>query len=488
MIATRKHMSGILLQGLLLLVSLAVGRAVVETQTISADPLVIVLAAAAGALALAMMLMGPVTCLAGVAALTVLPLSAASVAGEVDLFAADAFFAALACWWLIRAAGLGAQAMDPRLRAPLRGGPVLIFLGCVGLSLFYVSEVDPGRLSVSLVSWLRLVQTASLGWLAATFLRTKRDIAFVLGAIAVAGAITVVLALAGGAGHADAGPLGLRGGGVVNPNKLGLVSGLLLLMGTFGALGRSLVYRAPLVLVGVVGLVQSQSVASLVGTSVALLLGMSFMVAPARRIISLRALRTAAVLCVAIVVAYGLAAAIRPTNLPTSEDFQQSSASQRTVLGAAGLELAERHPLTGVGWRRSDEPEVIGDPDVTAELRARFKATKNEFFPDVSPRSVHNAYIQVLAELGLIGFGLFMFMLASLGWGVKKVLDRAPRGTPAWAQLWFMAWGLLLIVIWWNDNPIFGGQVETVIPAIFVGAIASLGRRLWPGERARQAS
>src|SRR5687768_17528992 len=74
MTAVRKRQTLVLLQGFLLLLSLGVGRAVVETQAIQADPPVIILATAGGAVALAVMLMGPVACIAAIAALTVLQL------------------------------------------------------------------------------------------------------------------------------------------------------------------------------------------------------------------------------------------------------------------------------------------------------------------------------------------------------------------------------------------------------------------------------
>jgi O-antigen ligase len=484
MIGVRKRLTEILLLGALVLASLAIGRAVVETQTIDADVRVMVGAAAGIGAALAVVLAGPVACIAAIAALTVLRLlPTVPVGGGVDVFAADLFFAALVGWWLIDTAGLSNHRADLRVRAPLRGWPVLVFLGFAGLTLLYVSAIDPDRLPISLVSWLRIVQTACLGWLAAYFLRTSRDVTVVLSALAAAAAIAVALAVAGAAGQADAGPLGLRGGGLVNPNELGLLSGLLILMASFGALGPSLLHRAPLGLVGVVGLLQSQSVGSLVATSVATLLGLAFLVAPHRRVLAAGALRAAMVLGIAILVAYGLAALIRPSNLPTSEGFGASSAGHRTVMAAAGLELAERNPVIGVGWRRSEDPEVIGDPDVNGELRARFPATRNEYFPDVTPASVHNAYIQVLADLGAIGFALFVLMLVSLGLGVRRVVQLAARGTQEHRQLWFLAWGLVLILVWLNDNPLFGGQSETVASALFLGAIAGLGSALTGAER-----
>jgi O-antigen ligase len=479
----KRRWTGVLVQACLLAASLAVGRAVFETQAIDASASEIGLTAVAIAASLAVMLGGPVPCLAAIAALTVLRvLPEVSLGGGVDLFAPDAFYGALVCWWLIRVGGLRARSGDAGARGALNGGPVLVFLAYAGLTLLYVAAVDPGRLSVSFVSWLRLVETASIGWFAVTFLRARRDVTIVLTAIALAAAITVVLALAGAAGETDATPLGPRGGGVVNANILGLVSGLLVLMGAFGALGPSLFHRVPLALWGAVGLLQSRSVGSLVATSVALALGLTFMVAPPRRVVAVRALRAAMALGVGLVLAYGLASVIRPENLPTSQNFRDSSAGQRTVLAAAGLEIAERHPVIGVGWRRSEEPEVIGDAELNAELRARFPDTRSDYFPDVSPASVHNAYIQVAADLGLIGVGLFLYMLASLGRGINNVLKRVPRAAPERAQLWFMAWGLVLVLIWKNDNPIYGGQPETVIPVLFVGAIGGLAATL-----ARQA-
>ena len=163
MIAVKRHRIEVLLQGFFVLVSIGIGRAVVETQAIQAGPSVIMLALAGGAVAVAVMLMGPVACIAAIAALTVLPrIGTVSVGSDVDLLAADAFFGALVCWWLLHTAERGAQRVDRRPPVPLAGGPVLIFLAYVGLSLLYIAIVDPEQLSLSFVSWLRLLQTACL--------------------------------------------------------------------------------------------------------------------------------------------------------------------------------------------------------------------------------------------------------------------------------------------------------------------------------------
>jgi O-antigen ligase len=263
------------------------------------------------------------------------------------------------------------------------------------------------------------------------------------------------------------------------------VSGLLVLMAVLGGLGPQPLSRVPLAVVGAVGLVQAQSVGALVGTCVAVTLGLVLVRADRPPIVGGQAMQAIAALTIALGLAYGLASMIRPENLPHSDAFKSSSAWHRTVVGAAGLELAARNPIIGVGWRRSSSPDVIGDPEVTAPLRARFAGTKPEFFPDVEPASVHNTYIQVAAELGLIGLALLGLVLVSLARDIRRLLGRLARDTLAWRQLWYLAWATVLILIWLNDNPLYGGQPETIALAAFVGCIAGLGRaRRTPPARA----
>jgi hypothetical protein len=123
---------------------------------------------------------------------------------------------------------------------------------------------------------------------------------------------------------------------------------------------------------------------------------------------------------------------------------------------------------------------VIGDPEIASELRARFPDARQDFFPDVSPTSVHNTYVQILADLGLVGFALFAAALISIGLGVAKVL-RHERGGELWPQLSSASLGLVVILVWLNDNPLYGGQVETVLLALLIGIVAAVGRRV-PGE------
>jgi O-antigen ligase len=463
----------------LALLSLAIARGLAGFLAVEGDGAVTLVAASVPAVAL--MLAGPVPCLAAMAALGVMPLAASGGgAGSVSLTPADAFFAALVCWWFLRLGGM-TQSHERETRAPIpiHAGPIVALVVFSGFTLVHVAIVDASALQVSWVSWARVVETVLIGFLAAQFVRDRRDVTLILAAVAVAALVAVVWSLVQGVENSGGG-LGDRNAGVLNPNTLGLVSGLLFLLAVFPALSRSFLLRVPLAVVACLGLVQARSVGSLLGTCVALALGLALTFGTTRGVGSVRAVTVALMLVAGLAGAFVATALIRPDNLPTSKDFSTGSGGHREVLAVAGLEVAARNPVIGVGWRRSQQSEIIGARDIDIALRKRFKDTPNHFFPSVVAASVHNAYVQVLADLGLVGFGLFAFALLSVGRDVRSLLARVEWRTREWHQLWYLSLGLVLILVWLNDNPIFGGQVETITLAMFLGVIAGLGRSLVP--------
>ena len=110
------------------------------------------------------------------------------------------------------------------------------------------------------------------------------------------------------------------------------------------------------------------------------------------------------------------------------------------------------------------------------EVRRRFPDFNPIFYPDVTPASVHNTYVQILADLGLVGFALLVALIVTVALRVRELLRRLGREHELWPQAWTMSLGLLLVLVWSNDNPLFGGEVDTVIPALFVGALAAIAR------------
>ncbi len=227
----------------------------------------------AGGLGCAALIMtGPQTCLAAIGALTItgfLPVIAQS--GDVDVNLADVFYVGAVAWWLVGVVErAGRSVPEQRPRIAFGQAVAIAFLAYAGLTLVTVASSDSGAVGSALVSWLRLVQTASLAWLAASLIESKRDIHLVLGAIAAAGVIAVADgALSGG------GLLTERSGGSLGPNTLGLVSGLLLLFAAFGGVTSKAPYRIALAATGLLGLLLTKSVASLVATGFVLALGAS---------------------------------------------------------------------------------------------------------------------------------------------------------------------------------------------------------------------
>ena len=108
--------------------------------------------------------------------------------GPVDIQVADIFYAVLVFWVIARPptdVRRGSALTVPAAGIPTAG--ILVFIGYVGLTIMKIALVDPGYLEASIVSWLRLVQTASLIWLAAAAVRTTPEVRRVIrfGAIAV---------------------------------------------------------------------------------------------------------------------------------------------------------------------------------------------------------------------------------------------------------------------------------------------------------------
>ncbi len=354
----------------------------------------------AGALAcLIVILAGPIPCLMAIAGLTAAGLSPKLIAlGGIDLTLVDIFFGGLAMWCLWESIGRAQRIFPDRPRVAFGQFAAIVFLGYSGLSLWHILTAGDSPLSASLVSWLRLVQTVSLAWLASMVLNSKRDLRLLMAAIAVGAVVAVVIAASsGGVLLVD------RSGGTLGPDTLGLVASVLLLITAFGLPAWMRGLRIVLILVGVTGLLLGKSVGSSVAVAVALAVGTALNSGSGA---VQRLARGALVAVIAGAVAFGIVHATRPEQIPGSPQFSYSSTYSRIVVGAAGLEIWEHHPIFGVGWRGSNTPSVIGARDINIAVRQQLPDANPIFYPDVTPTSVHNTYIQILADLGLVGFGL----------------------------------------------------------------------------------
>ncbi len=388
-------------------------------------------------------------------------------AGSLDIRALDLPFVILS-----------AQVLFDRARPPASidaAKYIVALLAVTGVATFYVSATASSEFERSLGSWARLVITALLIWLTSAALHDRREFTFFLRALIVAamgavayGAVDQVLLGAGGRADAFGGP-----------NAYGLIAGVLVLAGLHASVLPNRLTRFAAAGIGLVGLGLCESIASITGTAIAVILG-GVGTWSAHRATSTHsseaALRTWGRLVAAAVLAFAVVSALRPVDLPGSKGFEHSSAAIRLSVGYAGLEIFRAHPLVGVGWQQSSTDGVINAPSVVEAVEERFGDLRTYSEAGSGITSVHNMYVQFLAETGLLGCAVLLWVL----FGMTRIVRRALRAFAhdAWwaSNARFLSLVLLLLVVWWNDNPLFGAQPESFLAAITIGLLAAAVR------------
>lgn len=198
---------------------------------------------------------------------------------------------------------------------------------------------------------------------------------------------------------------------------------------------------------GSLGLVLSGAMSGVIG----LWLAGAAILAVSLRDRSLRLRDAAAVAGVVLAVAAGTAA-MRATALERFAEFiglrdraAQStgveSYAHRTLLGYIGVRIFLDHPILGVGWQASSD-DFAYTPYLSSAHR-RFPDVPAEAFPSPQHRwGVQNAYLQTLADLGLVGFAA---LAAAFATALVKGLRRS-RATPL--ALVGVAWLLVAAGVW----------------------------------------
>jgi O-antigen ligase len=412
-----------------------------------------------------LVMQGPQWCLAGLIASVVFGLTKTSVAlGSVDVRVPDLFLVALAGWVVVLRARYGQRGWIPGRRL------LALWLAALGLSLYPL--LVRGTVGAdSIVGWLRLAATFALVWFVPYALYRVRDIEFVLGAIALSTTAeileAVIRALASG-------NVGSRLTGANSANATGLLAAIVIVLALHGPVPRRPSLRLVMIGTGVVGLLMSRSLGSTTAAVVALGVYGLHAVGTKRSLRRGQELVVPTRLLVMLLVGLAIAMALRPQNLPTSSSFGGSTTAHRAVLAYAGFEMFKQDPLFGIGWQRSHEE--ISSPAVSSAVQERFGTSVNPaFIPGVDKTpEVHNSYVQVLAESGLVGFLLLLALLVTMGRGIARVLrsvrsnHRLYVGTRAAVVL------LVVVLIWWNDNALFGAQPESVLAATFLGILAAV--------------
>ena len=229
---------------------------------------------------------------------------------------------------------------------------------------------------------------------------------------------------------------------------------------------------------GAIGLALSSAGAGAIG--VALAAAAVLALAAARH--ELEPLRAVAVLTLAGAAALGILLmrdgdiprAIRavgigsPPKARTGVDLE--SYAQRSLLAYIGVRIFAAHPVVGVGWQGSEEEENYG-PYLAAAHR-RYPHDPALAFPSPAHAwGVQNAYLQTLADLGLVGFALLLALFTvAVVLGARAAL-RAPPGVVA-----VTAAGLLWLLVAagvWNGLGLVAGIPLDALTWLGIGLIGA---------------
>jgi O-antigen ligase len=348
--------------------------------------------------------------------------------------------------------------------------PLLIFLLYIGLSLVVVRISAPNSIGASVASYLRLLLTASFVPVLCVALRDKWDIQFFNKALIFFSMATVAVGVrlvwAGGAEAFAA-----RSGGVLGIGPLGLVSGLLVLYALIERDGNpwSMVWIFSLA-AGLLGLYLAKTVSA--AFAVAVTATVYFASMRSRRFDLLRWAVVGTIMMTAAALAIWTA---RQSDVSGVSDVSGGSFAERIMIGYAGLQVFLDNPLIGVGWQASTAEVVIGTRALTAVLMENFGQLPTDYFSQ-PPTSLHNMYIQFLAELGIIGFALFVWVCFRTGKSVARILKNTPHESPYRVPVQFYSLGLIYLLIWWNNSALFGGQIETTLAFSFLALLANVAQ------------
>ncbi|HEV3404653.1 MAG TPA: O-antigen ligase family protein [Gaiellaceae bacterium] len=377
---------------------------------------------------------------------------------------------------------VGAAALVEGLRhgfSPLRRGlPIWIAAGAflvfvVAASFYPLASDSLYPWKTHLVTAVKYAEYALLAPAVPLLLRRRSDVTVVIGALILCSAAATVAGLAQffGARILAAWPSGGRQPSFVGVDDFGLLSAAaftaavaIVALGPQSQVERRLAWIGAVA--GCLGAIVSGALASILGIGLAA--GAAALVAWHWHALSLRRGLALGLMVCAVVVG-GIF--MRSTALGHFANFlglgketqtgQVESYSHRWVLDYVGLRIFLRHPVLGAGWQGGFDPETYG-PVLPAAHR-RFPAQPALAFPSPQhPWGIQNAYVEALAELGVVGFLIFAAWIAT---GLATSLRTLLRARPAALQpaMLGLLWILLSAGVWNGLWFIAGIPFDTLI-------------------------
>jgi len=279
---------------------------------------------------------------------------------------------------------------------------LILFLTWIGVTQVWAESPAAVHTSLS-----RYALNIVLFLIVFTAVRERRHAIWVTAALVLGAAAAAVYGLL--AGSADPDSIDRLSGTVGNPNQLAaaLVIGLALSLGLVANTPRSPLLRIATIATGVLcltGILLTASRGGLVALAAA---GAAFVLLSGRWRLAATSI---AVVLAAVTVTYFTAAA--PPEV--QERIANPESTGRTDIWGVGRRMVEARPVLGVG---------AGNFEISSihYLLAPGALQRDEYIVD-DPKVAHNMYLEVLAELGVVGLALFAAVLVlSLGCGARAL-------------------------------------------------------------------
>lgn len=289
---------------------------------------------------------------------------------------------------------------------------VVAFLGWSAISLAWAKQPSVGVTSIT-----RYGLNLLLLPIVYAAIRNRRHVLWLVGILVAGAALSALYGIVFARGSALAEGTSRLAGSGQDANYLAalLVSGVVLAVAllsirTLPPLVRALAFGA--VLLMLVALIDTVSRSGMIGLGAALLAGIVF-AGRGRRFVFVA---IAAAIALSVVAYYvSVASPAARARITTVQ-----GGSGRTNIWSVGWRIVQAHPINGIG--------VGNFPDTTIDYLLQPGSIASSTFIVDKPQVAHNIYLEILAELGVVGLALFLGIVGFLlrcGLRAAKIFAKA---------------------------------------------------------------